>query len=205
MPEADLRRRAAFLDRDGVLNRDFAYVHTRAAFQWVPGALEGARRLAEAGFLLVVVTNQSGIGRGYYTEADFLALTEWMKAEMARAGAPVAGVYFCPHHPEKALPRYRIDCNCRKPKPGMLLQAAADLALDLSSSILFGDKPGDCTAGRLAGCPERIILGTDGCKMPEAAPDATHAASSLLDAVCSDWFISFAKQNRSPFSSFSNT
>lgn len=197
MPDASpQRRRAAFLDRDGVLNRDYAYVHRREEFEWVPGALEGARRLAEAGFALVVVTNQSGIGRGYYTEADFLALTEWMKGEMARAGAPLAGVYFCPHHPEKALPAYRIDCNCRKPKPGMLLRAADELSLDLPRSILFGDKPSDCTAGRLAGCPERVILGADGREPPAEAPDATRSAASLLDAVHSDWFAQFAADGR---------
>ena len=112
-------KRAAFLDRDGVINIDHAYVHDREHFEWVPGVLEGARMLTDAGFLLVVVTNQSGIGRGYYTEADFHALTDWMCGVFAEAGAPIAAVRFCPHHPEKALGLYRRECRCRKPQPGM--------------------------------------------------------------------------------------
>lgn len=129
-------KRAAFLDRDGVINIDHAYVHDREHFEWVPGVLEGARMLTDAGFLLVVVTNQSGIGRGYYTEADFHALTDWMCSVFAQAGAPIAAVRFCPHHPEKALGLYRRECRCRKPQPGMILDAAKDLNIDLSRSIL---------------------------------------------------------------------
>ena len=110
-------KKAAFLDRDGVINIDRAYVHKIDDFEWIPGVLGAARRLRDAGFSLVVVTNQSGIGRGYYSEEDFDRLTDWMKARFAEAGAPLAGVYFCPHHPEKALDKYRIDCGCRKPRP----------------------------------------------------------------------------------------
>lgn len=189
--------RAAFLDRDGVINVDAGYVHQREAFAWVPGVLEAARRLRELGFALVVVTNQSGIGRGYYSSADFLALTDWMKAEFARAGASLAAVYFCPHHPQKALPPYRQACQCRKPAPGMLLQAAEDLGIDLSRSVMFGDKPGDCEAGRAAGCPERVLLATDGIGAPDIsrAPAATHIAQNLLQAVSSPWFQAFAEEN----------
>ena len=187
--------RAAFLDRDGVINVDHGYVHAVDEFEWVPGVLEAARILADAGFLLVVVTNQSGIGRGYYTERDFAKLTSWMKAAFKSAGATLAGVYFCPHHPEKALPEYRIDCNCRKPRPGMLLLAAKELNIDLSQSIMFGDKPGDCTAGKAAGCPERVLLGTNGTVMPviSEAPDATRTAKSLAEAVAAPWFKDFVK------------
>ena len=109
-------------------------------------------------------------------------------ARFAEAGAPVAGVYFCPHHPEKANPPYRMDCDCRKPRPGMLLKAAEDLGIDLSTSIMFGDKPGDMTAGRAAGCVERIQLGTDGLEAPVPSADATGAFRSLADAVASPWF-----------------
>ena len=181
-------KKAAFLDRDGVINIDHAYVHKIDEFEWVPGVLDAARRLHEAGFELVVVTNQSGIGRAYYTEEDFARLTDWMKAAFADAGAPLAGVYFCPHHPEKAIEKYRTDCNCRKPRPGMLLKDAEELGLDLGRSVMFGDKPGDATAGKLAGCPERVILGADGVKTPADAPDATQRFQSLAEAVASDWF-----------------
>lgn len=190
-------QRAAFLDRDGVINVDTGYVYQREAFEWVPGALEGARRLHELGFALVVVTNQSGIGRGYYSEADFHRLTKWMAGEFERAGAPLSGVYFCPHHPEKALPEYRQVCCCRKPAPGMLQQAAKELGLDLSRSIMFGDKPGDCEAGRAAGCPERVLLATNGAGSADQskAPAATRAAATLLEAVQSPWLQAFARQS----------
>ena len=171
-----------------MINIDHAYVHKIEEFDWVPGVLEAARALSEAGYLLVVVTNQSGIGRGYYDEAAFTRLTDWMKARFAEAGAPVAGVYFCPHHPEKANLPYRMDCDCRKPRPGMLLKAAEDLGIDLSTSIMFGDKPGDMTAGRAAGAGERIQLGTDGLEAPVPSADATGAFRSLADAVASPWF-----------------
>ena len=149
--------------------------------------------LTDAGFLLVVVTNQSGIGRGYYTEADFHSLTDWMCGVFAEAGAPIAAVRFCPHHPEKALGLYRRECRCRKPQPGMILDAAKDLNIDLSRSILFGDKPGDCTAGRSAGLPERVLLGTDGKCQPEACVDSTRTAKDLLSAVRSDWMTAFIR------------
>lgn len=180
--------KAAFLDRDGVINFDHAYVHKIEDFDWVPGVLEAAKTLHDAGYLLVVVTNQSGIGRGYYDETAFQRLTDWMKARFADAGAPLAGVYFCPHHPEKALPTYRRRCDCRKPAPGMLLQAAADLRIDLRESLMFGDKAGDMSAGKASGCAERILLGTDGLSTPDPTADSTKTFRSLHDAVQSDWF-----------------
>ncbi len=186
-------RRAAFLDRDGVINLDRAYVYKVEDFEWIDGVLPAARRLSEAGFLLVVVTNQSGIGRGYYGVGDFERLTDSMKKVFRQAGAPLSGVYFCPHHPEKALPPFRIECDCRKPRPGMLLQAARDLGIDLGRSVLFGDKPGDCTAGRLAGCPERVLLGTDAKACPSPSADATRCFRSLSEAVASPWFTRFTR------------
>ncbi len=186
-------QRAAFLDRDGVLNFDDAYVHKIEDFRWIPGALEGARRIHESGFALIIVTNQSGIGRGYYAEEDFKRLTDWMSREMAEAGAPLAGVYFCPHHPTKAFPPYLLDCGCRKPEPGMLLKAAEELDLDLSHSVIFGDKPGDCTAGKRAGCPERVLLGTNADEVPDRTPDATRVYRGLAQAAASDWWAQFSK------------
>ena len=119
----DSHIRAAFLDRDGVINIDSGYVCRRDEFVFVPGAVEACRILSRAGFKLFVVTNQSGIGRGYYTEEDFLRLTSWMQNEMASDGAPIEKVYFCPHHPDAKIERYRRVCRCRKPQPGMILDA----------------------------------------------------------------------------------
>jgi D-glycero-D-manno-heptose 1,7-bisphosphate phosphatase len=178
------RRPAAFLDRDGVVNVDHGYVSRRADFDFVPGVLEGARRLRELGCTLVVVTNQSGIGRGLYTEQDFLALTTWMRGVFEAAGAPLAGVYYCPHYPDGIEP-YGVRCDCRKPAPGMLLDAARDLDLDLPSSVMFGDRASDLEAARAAGVPYRVLLATDGSGAPvEVEPGlATHRAARLDEAL----------------------
>jgi len=179
------QRPAAFLDRDGVINVDHGYVHRREDFAFVPGVLEGARRLHDLGCALVVVTNQSGIGRGLYSEQDFLALTDWMRQSFAAAGAPIAGVYFCPHHPTEAVAAYRTACRCRKPGPGMLLKAAEEFDLDLAASAMFGDRASDLEAARAAGIPTRVLLATDGVGEPARVPDglATHRYVRLDDAL----------------------
>jgi D-glycero-D-manno-heptose 1,7-bisphosphate phosphatase len=187
MPDTGLRR-AAFLDRDGVVNVDHGYVFRREDFQFVPGTLAACAQLHRLGFVLVVVTNQAGIGRGLYGEDDFRRLTEWMSEEFAAAGAPLAGVYHCPHHPQAGLAGYRRACDCRKPAPGMLLAAARELSLDLGRSVLFGDKASDIEAAVAAGVPQRVLLGTDGRAMPPAdlAPQATARFASLAEAVGSE-------------------
>lgn len=162
-------RRAAFLDRDGVINVDPGYVHRIEDFEFVPGTLEACRELALRGWLLVVTTNQSGIGRGLYTVEQFQALTEWMRARFEQSGAPLAGVYFCPHHPTEAREGFRMRCDCRKPQPGMLLAAARDLSLDLERSLMFGDKCEDLQAAQTAGIAHRILLGKDGRGLPDDA------------------------------------
>ena len=116
------------------------------------------RQYQQEGYTLVVVTNQSGIGRGYYTEEDFWKLTEWMKQTLAEQDVLIAGVYFSPYHPEKGMGEYRRESDCRKPGPGMLLQAAEELELDLASSMLLGDKESDVEAGKNAGLAQTIRL-----------------------------------------------
>src|SRR5690606_24232500 len=106
-------RKAAFLDRDGVINLDRAYVHQWSDFEFVPGAVDAMRRLREAGYVLVVVTNQSGLARGMYTEAQYQALTEQMRQALAEAGAEVAAVYHCPHHPKGSVAELAVECDCR--------------------------------------------------------------------------------------------
>jgi D-glycero-D-manno-heptose 1,7-bisphosphate phosphatase len=179
-------RAAAFLDRDGVINVDHGYTYRIDDFEFVDGTLAAAARLHAMGFALVVVTNQSGIGRGLYTVADFDVLTDWMRAQFAAAGAPLAGVYWCPHHPTDAIDVYRRDCDCRKPAPGMLLDAIRELDLDPARSVLFGDKRSDLEAAAAAGVPERVLLGTNGSAVSaESASDrlATACFASLADAV----------------------
>jgi D-glycero-D-manno-heptose 1,7-bisphosphate phosphatase len=181
-------RRAAFLDRDGVINIDRGYVYRREDFDFVDGALAACARLHGLGFALVVVTNQAGIGRGLYGEDDFARLTAWMAAQFAAVGAPLAGVYHCPHHPTAALGALRRACDCRKPAPGMLLAAVRDLSLDRARSVLFGDKASDIEAAAAAGLAHRVLLGRDGLAPPPdgLAPLATARFASLAAAMRDD-------------------
>ena len=159
-------RAAAFIDRDGVINVDRAYVHRVEDFEFVSGVFEAARELRRLGFVLVVVTNQSGIGRGHYTEGQFHAVTDWMKQRFVAEGAPIDAVYFCPHHPTEAVGAFRTVCACRKPAPGMLLAAAQQLSLQLCRSAMFGDRASDLLSAQAAGVEHRFLLGTDGAGMP---------------------------------------
>jgi len=151
-------RRALFLDRDGIINIDHGYVHDAAQTQWVPGIFELCRAGVEAGYLLVVVTNQAGIARGLYTEDTFLAYTRWLHAEFSRRGASLAATYYCPHHPTEGRGEARFACACRKPEPGMILGAIAQLGLDPGNSVLVGDKVSDTTAGLAAGVSRNILV-----------------------------------------------
>lgn len=184
--QAGAGRKAAFLDRDGVINRDRAYVHNWDEFEFVPGAVAAMRRLREAGYALVVVTNQSGMARGMYTEAQYQALTTQMRAALAAAGAEVAGVYHCPHHPKGTVPELAVDCDCRKPAPGMILRAAKELGLSLADSLLVGDKPSDIEAARAAGVGRAYIVQSDNAESTGdlAGADAAYAdLSACVNAV----------------------
>ena len=143
--------RALFLDRDGVINVNHGYVHTPERTDWVPGIFERARAARAAGRVLVVVTNQAGIARGYYDRARFEDYTRWMHERFAREGAPLLATYYCPHHPDAGIGELKVACGCRKPAPGMLLEAARRHRLDLAASVMLGDKPSDAEAARNAG------------------------------------------------------
>jgi D-glycero-D-manno-heptose 1,7-bisphosphate phosphatase len=144
-------RKAAFVDRDGVITVDSGFLHRVADLVFLPGAIEGLQRLQAAHYLLVVITNQSGIARGFYTEADYLRLTGHMQQRLSAAGVQLSAVEYCPHLPDAQIARYRVDCDCRKPLPGMLRRAAAALNIDMASSVLVGDRAIDVQAGRSAG------------------------------------------------------
>jgi len=145
-----LSRSALFLDRDGVINIDHAYVSKHEDFEFVDGIFELCREAKRLGFLIFVVTNQAGIGRGYYTEKDFLNLTDWMREVFREEGAPIDKVYFCPTHPEHGIGRYKVESHYRKPGPGMILQAAEEFDVDLAGSVLVGDTESDIAGGLAA-------------------------------------------------------
>lgn len=145
-------KKAVFFDRDGTLNVDVHYLHRIEDFQWMPEAVEAIAYCHRQGYLVVVVTNQSGVARGYYEEADVGRLHQWMNEELARQGvAPIDGFYYCPHHPGAAVPEYAVDCDCRKPKPGMIFTACRELGIDAAQSFMVGDKPRDVECGEAAG------------------------------------------------------
>lgn len=141
-----------FLDRDGTLNVEKDYVYRYDDWEWISGVFEGLRKLVGLGFRLVVVSNQSGVARGYYTVSDVLALHSKVAADLQREGISVAGFYFCPHGPEEG-------CACRKPRPGLLLKAQRDLKIDFSRSYMIGDKLVDVEAAHAAGV-QPILVGT---------------------------------------------
>ena len=154
-------RKALFLDRDGVININHGYVHTPEQTDWVPGIFELVAAAHAHGFLPIVATNQAGIGRGLYDEAAFLGYTAWMHAQFAARGTPLLATFWCPHHPAEGLSDYRVDCDCRKPRPGMLLEAIARFDIDPARSLMIGDKQGDLDAAAAAGVAARLLREQD--------------------------------------------
>ena len=152
---------ALFLDRDGVVNVDHGYVCTPDRFELVDGIDDLCRRFATAGYRIVIVTNQAGIGRGYYTVEQFLTFTAWMVGSFATRGIEIARVYHCPFHPTEGIGNYRRDSYDRKPNPGMLFRARDELALDLAGSVLVGDKASDIEAARAAGVGHPVLFDPD--------------------------------------------
>jgi D-glycero-D-manno-heptose 1,7-bisphosphate phosphatase len=154
---AEAVRPALFLDRDGVINVDHAYVHRQENFEFIDGIFELVRRARAVDRCVFVVTNQAGIARGYYGEDDFHRLTAWMQGVFEAEGAPIDKVYYCPYHAEHGLGRYKLDSPLRKPRPGMILQAADEFGIDLARSLLVGDMATDIQAGEAAGVGRNLL------------------------------------------------
>lgn len=162
MPQASPLRPALFLDRDGVLNEDRGFVHRWDDFRWIPGAREAVAAFNRAGWLVIVVTNQSGVGRGYYAEDDVHALHARMQEDLAAAGARIDAFYHAPQHPEAPVEAYRHpDPPLRKPNPGMILRALEDWPIDREASLLVGDKGSDLEAAQRAGVRGVLFAGGD--------------------------------------------
>ncbi len=181
--------RAVFIDRDGTLNEEVGYIREHAQFRLYDFAAAALRMVNNAGWPAIVLTNQSGIARGLLTEAFLTELHQRMKTELAQGGALVDAIYYCPHHPDFGAPPYRQDCDCRKPKPGLLLRAATDFNLNLSECVVIGDRLRDVETAQAAGARGVLVLTGYGQEELKAAsavqPD--HIAKNLLEAV--QWVI----------------
>lgn len=178
-----MSNKAIFLDRDGVINVDFGYVHKVSDFSIIPGVVEALSALQAAGYLLVVITNQAGIARGLYTESDFLKLTEYMTSYFAGVGVTLAGVYHCPHHPLAGKIRsLTVKCMCRKPGIGMIVEAQRKHGVDLKRSWLVGDKITDIQAGVRSGIGGNILVGNAGLGLESCEGVKYFGTSDLLSA-----------------------
>jgi histidinol-phosphate phosphatase family protein len=162
--------RAVFIDRDGTIARDVPYCSRPEDFELLPGAAEGIRTLNQHGFKVIVVTNQSGIARGYFTEEMLTQIHQKMLRELAKHGAHIDAIYYCPHHPDDG-------CDCRKPRPKLVLQAAEELNIDLSQSYIIGDSEMDIELAKQAGCAGAVCVGQ------QAANHTVPSANSFIEAV----------------------
>jgi D-glycero-D-manno-heptose 1,7-bisphosphate phosphatase len=175
-------KRAVFVDRDGTINVEKDYLYRIEDFEFVGGAPEAIRLLNEAGWFVVVVSNQSGVARGYYTEEDVDNLHRYIAAELGKSGARVDAWLYCPHHPN-GKGSYSLPCRCRKPKPGMLLEAARRFDIELASSVMIGDKLVDIEAGRAAGCRSILVRTGYGADQEASAPVGTEVYNDIRCAA----------------------
>jgi len=175
-------QRAVFIDRDGTINVEKEYLYLADDLEFIPGAIEAIRILNEAGFLVVVVSNQSGVARGYYTEEDVHILHRHIASQLELANSRVDAWFYCPHHPS-GRGSYALPCRCRKPQPGMLLEAARRFDIDLDSSIMIGDKLVDVEAGRAAGCRSILVRTGYGREEEGRLPEGVEVCDDLLAAA----------------------
>jgi len=143
--------RAVFFDRDGTLNVDVEYLHRVEDFRWIEEAKEAIKYVNDLGYLAIVVTNQSGVARGFYPESDIELIHDYMNDELKKIGAHIDAFYYCPHHPEAKVEKYRVNCDCRKPKTGMVDRACAEFSIEREGSFMVGDSERDLVCGRTAG------------------------------------------------------
>ena len=173
-------REAVFLDRDGTLIEEVHYLAAAEQVRLLPGAADAVRRLNEAGVLVVVVTNQAGVARGYFPESRVAEVHERLSTLLAEH-VRIDAYFHCPHHPTEGVGVYRVECECRKPKPGLLLAAARELDIDLARSWMIGDKPSDAEAGAAAGCRTILVRTGHGAKLPADANAVANFGRSGFD------------------------
>jgi D-glycero-D-manno-heptose 1,7-bisphosphate phosphatase len=170
-----MKQRAVFLDRDGVVNEEVGYLHRAEEVRFVDGIFSLCRTAAGLGYRLIVVTNQAGIARGYYTEADFDVLMEFMRAELRAEGVELDAVYYCPFHPEHGVGKYKQEHEDRKPGTGMLRRGAKEFGVSLSESVLVGDRCSDVGAANAAGLRQAFLI--RGTEAAECGGDYLQVAS----------------------------
>ena len=163
---------ALFLDRDGIINLDTGYVHRKEDFVFIDGIFSLVKTACNLNYKTIVVTNQAGIGRGYYTEEQFNTLMSWVQANFRQKEAALDAVYYCPDHPDYGIGKYKCDSFMRKPKPGMLLKAAQEHGIDLPASFMVGDSYKDIEAGKAAGVGFLFYMGSKHC--PQGARKVSH-------------------------------
>ncbi len=173
-----VKNKALFLDRDGIINVDTGYAHRREEIIFIPGIFELCRHAKEAGYYIIIITNQAGIGRGYYTEQDFNNLMQWMREQFAEQGIHIDDVFYCPHHSEHGLGAYKKTCHARKPQPGMLMKAIEKYTIHPDCSIMLGDKHSDMQAALAARIATRILV-SDSTR----SEAATAHSPTLTDAL----------------------
>ena len=174
-----LKNKAVFLDRDGTINVDHGYVYKIEDFEFLPGVIEALKILQEKGYLLIIITNQSGIARGYYTEEDYYKLTEHVLTELEKEGIYIADVLFCPHLPDAKIEKYRADCDCRKPNLGLFEKAVRLWSIDLSQSFAAGDKIRDLHICYESECKGFLI--TEECQEDITMPNNIRKIKSLFE------------------------
>lgn len=185
MPHPSTKRPALFLDRDGIINVEMNYVHRMDDFVFIDGIFDLCRSAIAVGMAIVIVTNQAGIGRGYYTEAQFQELSDWMCERFAEEGIAIDGVYYCPYHAEHGVGKYKADSIDRKPNPGMILRARNELGLLLEGSILVGDKASDIAAARAANVGRAVLMAPSHVAIspkPDLQADSLLAINEMLFA-----------------------
>ena len=175
--------KAIFLDRDGVINVDKQYICKIEDFTFIPGVFEAVKKARDSGYKIFVVTNQSGIALKYYSESDYKILTEWMIKQFKEKGIVFDGIYYCPHHSNGTDKEYTKECECRKPKAGMILQAAKEYNIDLSKSFVIGDKTSDIKSGQSAGCKTILVKTGYGGRDKKCDVKPDYVADDLLSAV----------------------
>ncbi len=177
-------QKAVFLDRDGTIIEDVGYLSDVGQIRILPGAAEAIRLLNSNGFKVIIVTNQAGVARGYFTESRANEINEKLVQLLADRGSVVERIYYCPHHIEGIVEKYKKECNCRKPNPGMIEQAVKELDIDINNSYMIGDKSSDIEAGRRAGCKTIVVGGSINHQELEVLSQSVdHIAIDLFEAV----------------------